>query len=123
MSITSRPHESDDLAPTLRNSVREQALMREVNEQVSAFAAASAPGDVLLVTCECTTLSCALPLSLARSDYERVRRHPARFVVRRGHAEEIGERVVEESAEFAVVEKLGEAAEIATRLDPRRTLG
>jgi len=54
------------------------------------------------------------------TEYERVRRFPTRFVVSPAHAGVKGERVIDETASFVVVEKIGDAAVVAIRLDPRR---
>ena len=102
-----------------RNRARNQALIREVNEQVTAFAGTTSD-DYALVVCECSDVACALPVSLSRADYERIRASATHFIVKPGHVLPAGERLVEEQMEFAVVEKLDEGAAIAARLDPRR---
>ena len=102
-----------------RNRARNQVLIREVNEQVIAFAGTTSD-DHVLVVCECADVGCALPVSLTRVEYERIRATATRFIVKPGHVVPDGEKVVEEQADFAVVEKLDEGAAIAVRLDPRR---
>jgi hypothetical protein len=102
-----------------RSRARNQALIREVNEQVIAFAGTTSD-DHVLVVCECADVGCALPVSLTRVEYERIRASPTRFIVKPGHVVPDGERVVEQQADFTVVEKLDEGAAIAARLDPRR---
>jgi hypothetical protein len=101
-----------------RNRARNQALIREVNEQVTALAGTS--DEYVLVVCECADVGCAVPVSLTRADYERIRATPTRFVVKPGHVVHDEETLVEEQADFAVVEKRDEGAAIAVRLDPRR---
>ena len=112
----------DANAVSARNGARNQALMRDLNEQVCALAPFSTSEDTVLVMCECTEVSCSLTLSLSPEEYERIRSSPTQFVVRPDHALRDGERIVHETPEYAVVEKVGESATIATRLDPRREL-
>jgi hypothetical protein len=121
MSSRSRGDSADDRVDE-RNRARNQALIRELNEQVSAFAANGTTGDDVLVICECTEVGCSAPVSLAPAEYERIRRSATHFIVKPGHSLPDGERVVEETAAYAIVEKLGEGADIAARLDPRRLL-
>jgi len=53
-------------------------------------------------------------------DYERVREHATRFVVRPGHVKGPIERVVEQEQHYTVIEKLDRVvARIARRLNPR----
>jgi hypothetical protein len=103
-----------------RNGTRNQALIRELNEQVWAFAANAPSHDEVLVICECSDVGCTSPVAMSPTDYELIRRSATRFVVKPGHIAPSGERVVEETSDYSVVEKLGDGAAIATRLDPRR---
>jgi hypothetical protein len=113
--------ETDDpAAAEERNRARSQALIREVNEHVFAFTTSSVTGDKLLVICECAAVSCSAPVSVTQDEYERVRRSATQFIVKPGHTDGGGERIVDELPEFVVVEKVGEGAEVAIRLDPRR---
>jgi hypothetical protein len=58
-------------------------------------------------------------LNLSIAEYERIRSSPARFPIVPGHEYPEFERIVEENKEYVVVEKFGEAAEVAKTLDPR----
>ena len=121
VSTRSLDGERDDLDLTEdRNRVRNQALIREVNEQVCAFAAASASEQEVLVICECTAVGCSAPLRLTCAEYDRIRQSSTHFIVKLGHVHPEGEHVVEQTPQFVVVEKLGEGAAIAIHLDPRR---
>ena len=98
---------------------RNESLFREVNERIEELAETmykSAHGGFL---CECGDVDCSETLSLMLDVYERVRDDPHRFVIKRGHQIAEFEKVVEETDEYAVVEKEGDAAEVAERLDPR----
>jgi hypothetical protein len=59
------------------------------------------------------------PLSIQVSLYEAVRDQPRWFVVVPGHEREGVERVVQEHHGCLVIEKLGEAGEVAEDTDPR----
>jgi hypothetical protein len=61
-------------------------------------------------------------ITLTLSRYEDARRVPTRFIVKAGHVYREFERVVETVADYAVVEKVGEAGKQAARLDQRRAL-
>jgi hypothetical protein len=95
---------------------RNQALWREVNERIRVVAETSAAVQFL---CECASLDCTEVLNLSIAEYERIRSSPARFPIVPGHEYPEFERIVEENKEYVVVEKFGEAAEVAKTLDPR----
>jgi hypothetical protein len=94
--------------------VRTQNLFRGVNERMRLFVY-SAFGEF---ACECGDARCAENVSLTAEEYEAVRREPARFLVTPEHAP-AGDRVVEESDRYWVVEKVGRGAQLARELDPR----
>ncbi len=120
MSSEPLSNNSDDCTGAKeRNGARNQALIRELNEQVCAYAT-SPPQDVVVVICECSEVGCWSLVTLPSKKYERIRRSATQFIVKPGHASSTGERVVQQATEYTVVEKLGEGAAIATRLDSRR---
>jgi hypothetical protein len=94
-----------------------EALFRDVNETV-ATAAASDTGLIQFL-CECGQEWCAEPVALTRSEYEHVRAVPERFFVRPGHNRPEIERVVERHPGYWVVEKFGDAGEVARETDRR----
>lgn len=98
---------------------RNESLFREVNE---AIARGLWPGEEdrpVAFRCECARLDCNQPVRLVRSEYERVRAHPRRFVLFRGHELADVETVVEEHQEYVVVEKQQAAGVVAELMDPR----
>jgi hypothetical protein len=102
---------------------RNEALFREVNERIrdvsNTFASVSGSSAVEFV-CECSRTECHASVQLELADYERIREHPARFLVAVGHLwTPEAERVVEENESFWVVEKVGDAAGAAEDADPR----
>jgi hypothetical protein len=94
-----------------------EALFRDVNETVAEVATKIA--DQILFLCECADEFCAESISLTREEYERVRAVSEHFIVKPGHFRPDVERIIEQQRDHWLVEKLGEAAEIAERTDPR----
>jgi hypothetical protein len=72
-------------------------------------------------TCECAGLDCLERIELTAAEYERIRRHPARFAVAPAdhHVFHDVERVVETHERYWVVEKVRVGADVATELAPR----
>lgn len=103
-----------------------QALRREVNERISEISTGSfglTADESIEVICECAHPRCAAPITVTVAEYEAVRRFPTRFFVKPAHRLANGERVVSESAEYAVVEASGAGGLYAVGADPRRTGG
>ncbi len=97
-----------------------QALLREVNERIEELNGERESQGADGILCECSNLCCTETIEIAPAIYERVRRVPTRFLVKPGHASAGGERIVEQTSDYLVVEKIGHAAETAIHLDPRR---
>ena len=93
-------------------------IFREMNERLEGLGEEFGDGAVEFL-CECADPACSAPLSIPVSLYEAVRDHPRRFVVVPGHQREGLERVVQEHPDCLVIEKLGEAGEVAEDTDPR----
>jgi hypothetical protein len=99
----------------VRRFAENEALFRDLNDRIDDtgerffFEGEEAQNFV----CECGHAGCRQWVSVKIAEYEAVRSHPARFFVSVGHDEPEAERVVAETKRFAVVEKIGEAAEIA----------
>ena len=106
---------------TAERVARNEATFRDANERVAAFARELGREQEVPILCECADARCTHVLLVLPSEYEEVRRHPTWFFSDHGHvanAEGYG-RVVQENDRFAIVEKLGEVAEIVAELDPR----
>lgn len=85
-----------------------QNLFRQVNERVLEANQALGPTALLAdFVCECRDPTCADRLTLSVAQFESVRRHPHRLIVRAGHDEPADERIVEAHEEFVVVERQG----------------
>jgi hypothetical protein len=102
---------------------RNDSRFRESNEQLQAAATSLgfARDALTPYLCECADLRCTTVLKLTADEYESVRRSPVRFITAHGHEGGPADwtRVVEEHERYTVVEKVGDAAEIAAELDPR----
>jgi hypothetical protein len=113
----------DEMDQRAREIGRHQALFREVNERIEELAETFDLKDELTILCECGSGQCDERIALHEDAYEKLRRIPTHFAVRPGHEISDVERVVERHDGFVVVEKLGDSAKAAIRLDPRRRAG
>jgi hypothetical protein len=115
------PAEADDAYAD--KTALNESLLRERNEALKAHNASVNWVDPPVADwyCECANLSCAEPVQVTIDEYERVRSNPRAFLVapEERHLRPEVERVVEKAERYWIVEKNGEAAEIAEALDPR----
>ena len=96
-----------------------EALFRNVNEGIRE-ASDRLDSEVADFICECGESTCTEHIRVPLEEYERVRGHATRFLVRPGHVKGPIERVVEKGFDYAVIEKLDRVvARIARRLNPR----
>jgi hypothetical protein len=101
---------------------RNEALFREVNErveEVSSRLSYDDDADSTGFVCECSREDCTELIEITYAQYEAIRSDPRRFFLCPGHEDLKVDRVVERHARFLVVEKIGEASEIAVERDPR----
>jgi hypothetical protein len=99
---------------------RNEDFFRSVNERIREVAGKHGPDDhVYEFICECADSTCTTRVELTSREYERVRTDGRRFVIAPGHELSRIETVVDEGGDHVVVEKIGEAGEIAEALDPR----
>jgi hypothetical protein len=98
-------------------AARNEVVFRRVNEEVVGLGQGTA--SVLNLVCECSDAACIERIEVALDDYEAVRAHPRRFLVRPGHERDEIERVVDRREGYLVVEKTGDAGDVARRTDPR----
>jgi hypothetical protein len=100
-----------------------ESFFRELNERLERNAAGKHNGErTFQAVCECASEACTRRLSVSFAEYEWIRDDAARFIVARGHVDTQIERIVKSASGYAVVEKLGEVAEVARGHDPRRNL-
>jgi hypothetical protein len=101
---------------------RNEALFREVNEQVESLnrAFATTGEDRIDIVCECGDLTCIERLAVPVATYERVRGESTLFFVKPGHQQPEIEDVVEQTGTYNVVRKRSDGARlIAEVTDPR----
>ena len=84
--------------------VRNQALLREVNERI-ADVASSWRGKAPAFLCECSHDDCTGSLALSLPEYERIRSSPNLFMIAPGHESPEVDRVVEARHSSNLVEK------------------
>jgi hypothetical protein len=63
--------------------------------------------------CECSRSDCTVRLEVKQDEYAAVRAKPTHFLVHHGHEDLRFERVVRTTLQYLVVEKTGEAGEVA----------
>jgi hypothetical protein len=98
---------------------RNEAFFRAVNEGI-AEASERFESDEAEFLCECGDASCTHRIEVPLEEYEAVREHPARFLIRHGHVEPKVEEVVRRRRRYAIVEKVDAvAARIVKRFNPR----
>jgi hypothetical protein len=96
-----------------------ESLFRNVNEGIREASGRLDAEDGEFI-CECGDSTCTEHVRLPIEEYERVRKHPTRFVVRPGHVKGPIERIVEQNRHYTVIQKLDRViARIARRLNPR----
>ena len=103
---------------------RNEALFREVNERIVDLETGRGGYEqedppLIGFVCECPREDCSELLEVTLGQYEAVRNRPRRFLVLPAHEDGDLARVVERHAGYVVVEKVGEAGEIAEEQDPR----
>ena len=99
---------------------RRQSLFRDVNEQIDRLAERFDLLDEVPIICECGSTGCNEQIVLTQAEYETLRRNPTHFAILPGHDIPDVERVIEERECYVIVEKVGESAGVAIRLDSRR---
>jgi hypothetical protein len=102
-----------------RRLAANEVIFREVNEGIERGQWPGEADTPVGFRCECARLGCNLLLNLTLAEYEHVRSHPRRFVMIRGHEVPAVESVVEDRAEYVIVEKRDVAGQRAQASDPR----
>ncbi len=98
-------------------AARNQAMFRAVNEQLAKLNEAfESMTGTFTIACECADTACVDMVPIAPTKYQAVREEPRRFAVSPGHVYPEVEVVVEETAGFAVVEKIASGADVAEAL-------
>ena len=97
-----------------QRAARNEALFREVNENIARLEDPhGATSTVPVYICECANADCTVQLAIDPETYRRVRENPRWFFLLPGHEDPQLERVVETHRDYLIVEKTGEAGEVA----------
>jgi hypothetical protein len=100
-------------------NARNEAFFRAVNEGI-AEASEKFQSTEAEFLCECGDSRCTHRIEVSLEEYEAVREHPTRFLVRRGHAQPEVEEVVRRRTRYAIVDKVDRiACAVVRRLNPR----
>jgi hypothetical protein len=111
----------DDPYERLRRVGHNEALFRQVNEQVEEVNDAfSNLTNAFAIVCECGDSGCIEQIKVPPAMYERTREDSTHFIVKPGHQAEDVEDVIETQDDYVIVEKSPPAArEIAEETDAR----
>jgi hypothetical protein len=98
---------------------KNEAVSREINEQIEQANDSRPPNSFLHIVCECGYDTCDLFIGVLKDEYERVRDDPRQFIVRGEHVILDVELIVEQRDRFTIVAKRqGTPSQVATRTDP-----
>jgi hypothetical protein len=107
-----------DGTPSLDRSVeratRNELIFRRANEQIEDERRQLEVEGRVPFLCECEEEQCRELIQLTPAEYAEARVTPRHFLLVQGHPFEMG-RIVSEHEAFMVVEKTGQAGEIAER--------
>lgn len=92
---------------------KNEAVFRATNREIEQAAKGAGGEGVLEVLCECGRDGCNGLISLTVAEYDGVHSQDDRFIVVPGHENPGIESVVERRDTYFVVDKFGEAEEIA----------
>jgi hypothetical protein len=94
-----------------------EAYFRQWNERVKEQVEETAGDEATFnVVCECSSLECAGRITLTPAEYEEIHEDPRHFIVIRGHVTPDIESTVIATATFEVVQKHGQAGDVAEEL-------
>lgn len=92
---------------------KNEAMFRAANRELTQASKEAGGDGELEVLCECGQEACNSLISMTVAEYDSVHSQDDRFVVLPGHENPEIESVVERREGYLVVDKVGEAEEIA----------
>jgi hypothetical protein len=92
------------VAPRRPSRAPRQSTLREVNHRIHELAADWNQTGVSVFLCECSDPACADAVEISSADYARISGEKSHFLVFPGHERPEGERVVQRTSRFVVVE-------------------
>jgi hypothetical protein len=113
------PETSPD--PTPERVARNNAIFREANESISGAAHEYGVETPAPFICECADPACTAIIQVELGDYERIRAKATWFLYAPGHdrASQGYADVVDRRDGYDMVEKRGDAGDLAEDVDPR----
>jgi hypothetical protein len=106
------------VASSEQRVAKNEVLFREVNERIGQAAERAGFAGPMVFVCECGDADCGETIEVTLDEYEAARSQPTLFLIAPDH-ELQSERLLERNERYVVAEKVGEAAAIAQRHDPR----
>ena len=103
------------MTPREERIAHNEALCRELNERKVRWLRSGLPAAGF--RCECWELGCGSRLRLSIKEWKEAREAPNRFVVAPEHVARDVETIIQEYPTFWLVEKDGDAGELAEELD------
>ena len=95
------------MQPPVEETFDVQTLFRQVNERVvDVNSNLGRTARIADFVCECRDPECSEHLTLSVAQFDAIRSHPNRHMVRPGHIEPACERTVEVHKGFSVVERV-----------------
>ena len=91
-----------------------EAWYRELNERKAEWLRGGLQAAGF--RCECWRIECAVRIQLSEREWQEVRSQANRFAVAPGHTANHAEQVVKEYPHFWIIEKRGEAGDVAAKL-------
>lgn len=98
-----------------QRAARNEALFREVNENIADLEERFNTSGESAFVCECSRADCTERVAVDPATYRRVRDESRLFFVRPGHEDPEIERVVERQPDYLIVEKIGPGGVVADR--------
>jgi hypothetical protein len=103
--------------PQAVRAAKNESVFRDVNERIRELQESFGHPGVVQFVCECSRLGCIEPVEAPLEVYGAVvRASPRRFLVAPGHSDPEVERIVLETDEYEIVEKLGLAGVVAEEI-------
>lgn len=112
------------MSRSVEQAAKNESTFRQANERLEEKATElfGSDDDRTPCLCECEDERCTRVIQLTREQYEAVRANPRRFLMEAGH-QEPDDRVVQEAADYIVIEKSGEEGDLVAEHDPRSAEG
>lgn len=120
ITVVTWPNENDGrIDHREKGVIRNEALFREVNERIEDVSAEVSRSEFIDFVCECGEEACIEKIQMSREEYEKVRAVSDHFAIKPGHEHPDFERIIDLRDRYVIIDKVGQAQDIANRTDPR----